>query len=200
MTFYLGIRTNKELSHVPLIDAITLNIDGRSVVCHWDETSAGAEGNVLSYRLKGVSFVTDQGVEEYADGLIKCDSKIYIEDILWQEDDDEEEFNSMACWLDIDATAITYEDIIGDPGNLYVPETREQYRERYIPPNPKHINCESFGHMDGMSGSCLWCKEMCPYQWEMCKDEDEVRRYLFRGCKRNEAIDLIDKTKKIMIL
>lgn len=77
----------------------------------------------------------------------------------------------------------------------FVPETLEWCREHYIPPINKYISCDDFGYSDGMNGSCHWCLEMCPYQWEMCQDEDLLRR-LLPNHSREDAIKLIERYKQ----
>lgn len=83
----------------------------------------------------------------------------------------------------------------------YVPETLDWCQRHYVPPVKKYINCEEFGHPDGMNGSCHWCLEMCPYQWEMCHDEDWVRGLLSPLARkqmntREEAIEFIEAYKQ----
>ena len=84
----------------------------------------------------------------------------------------------------------------------FVPETLEWCRSHYIPPAYTYIQCEDFGHTDGMNGGCWWCMEMTPYQWHMCQDESWVRSLLGEFSKlpkktRAEAISFIDGYKQI---
>ena len=82
----------------------------------------------------------------------------------------------------------------------FIPETLEWCRKHYVPPIKKHISCKDFGDCDGMNGSCHWCREMTPYQWEMCSDETWVKN-LLRPLSRNsaktreEAIEFIERYK-----
>lgn len=83
----------------------------------------------------------------------------------------------------------------------FVPETLDWCQRHYVPPVKKYINCGSFGHPDPMDGSCHWCLEMCPYQWEMCQDEDWVRGLLSPIARkpaktREEAIEFIENYKQ----
>lgn len=79
--------------------------------------------------------------------------------------------------------------------NNFVPETLEQCKQHYIPPVEKYISCDEFGRSDGMNGSCHWCKEMCPYQFEMCRDESWLKG-LIRNKTRKEAIEFIEEYKQ----
>lgn len=82
---------------------------------------------------------------------------------------------------------------------LYVPETLEQCRQNYLPKNDRYIECPYFGNCDGMSGSCIWCSEMTPYQWEMCKDEGSLN-YIMRmnpEFTKEQAIEIIQKKKEV---
>lgn len=82
----------------------------------------------------------------------------------------------------------------------FVPETLEWCRKHYVPPIKKHISCKDFGDCDGMNGSCHWCREMTPYQWEMCSDETWIKN-LLRPLSRNpektreEAAEFIERCK-----
>lgn len=83
----------------------------------------------------------------------------------------------------------------------FVPETLDWCQRHYVPPVKKFISCGEFGHLDSMDGSCHWCLEMCPYQWEMCSDESWVRGLLSPiACKpaktREEAIQFIEDYKQ----
>lgn len=77
----------------------------------------------------------------------------------------------------------------------YVPETLEQCKQHYIPPIEQYICCFEFGHSDGMNGSCHWCKEMCPYQFEMCRDESWLRR-LIKSRPKEDAVKFIEEYKQ----
>lgn len=83
----------------------------------------------------------------------------------------------------------------------FVPETIDWCNRHYVPPIKKYINCEEFGYSDPMNGSCHWCLEMCPYQWEMCQDESWVRGLMSpaawkRAETREEAIEFIENYKQ----
>ena len=83
----------------------------------------------------------------------------------------------------------------------FVPETLAWCRQHYVPPVAEFITCSEFGHTDPMNGSCHWCLEMCPYEWEMCQDEDWVRGLLSPisriPCKtREEAAEFIEEYKQ----
>lgn len=77
----------------------------------------------------------------------------------------------------------------------FVPETLQQCKQQYVPPIKKYITCSEFGYSDGMSGGCHWCKEMCPYQFEMCQDESWVKG-LLKNKSREEAIEFIENYKR----
>ena len=83
----------------------------------------------------------------------------------------------------------------------FVPETLEWCHKHYVPPIKKYISCKYFGKCDGMNGSCHWCLEMTPYQWEMCSDETQVKN-LLRPLSRNsaktreEAAEFIERCKQ----
>lgn len=74
-------------------------------------------------------------------------------------------------------------------------ETLEQCRTHYCKPIQKYISCKEFGKLDGMDGSCHWCREMTPLQFEMCWDESTVCNYERCGKAREEAIQLVEKKK-----
>ena len=83
----------------------------------------------------------------------------------------------------------------------YTPESLEQCRMHYVPPNKDFITCKEFGCMDGMNGSCHWCREMLPYQWYMCWDESWIKSLLspaacIPASTRNEAIEFIESYKQ----
>ena len=84
-----------------------------------------------------------------------------------------------------------------------VPETLEWCKLHYVPPIPEHINCKRFGHSDGMDGSCHWCREMTPYQFEMCSDETHIRGLLSPTAQipakdRDDAIRFIEERKALV--
>ena len=81
--------------------------------------------------------------------------------------------------------------------NVYIPETLEQCRHNYLPKVDKYISCQYFGDCDGMNGSCIWCREMTPYQWQMCRDESSLKNimYLHPEYTKEEAISQIQKQK-----
>ena len=83
----------------------------------------------------------------------------------------------------------------------YIPEILDWCKEHYVPPIKEHIHCSSFGDCDGMDGSCHWCREMFPYQWHMCYDENWVRSLLSPVTNipvnsREEAAEFIEKYKQ----
>lgn len=83
----------------------------------------------------------------------------------------------------------------------YMPETLEQCRMHYVPTNEEFITCKAFGYIDGMNGSCHWCREMLPYQWHMCSDESWVRSLLSPAARipastREDAIEFIESYKQ----
>lgn len=77
----------------------------------------------------------------------------------------------------------------------FVPETLEQCKQHYIPPINQYISCSEFGNSDGMNGSCHWCKEMCPYQFEMCRDESWIQS-LMKNKSREDAEKFIEYYKQ----
>ena len=90
-------------------------------------------------------------------------------------------------------------DIINAEG--FIPETLDWCKRNYVPKVDRFINCNDFGNMDGMDGSCHWCLHMTPYQWEMCNDEKHIRGLLRENscgkCQtREEAIEFIQKYKQ----
>lgn len=79
-------------------------------------------------------------------------------------------------------------------------ETLDQCRRNYCYPVKKYISCDDFGHVDGTNGSCHWCLEMTPYQWEMCSDESWKRSMLspigkMHGRTEEEATRFINEYK-----
>ena len=85
----------------------------------------------------------------------------------------------------------------------FVPETLEWCKQHYVPKIDKYIACEDFGKCDGMNGSCWWCREMFPYQCEMCSDETWLQSLMnpFPSWKRKfdtkeEAIQWIEDYKQ----
>lgn len=83
----------------------------------------------------------------------------------------------------------------------FVPETLKWCEQHYVPPVTEFVTCSEFGHPDPMNGSCHWCLEMCPYEWEMCQDESWVRSLLSpfarKLCKtREEAAEFIEDYKQ----
>ena len=103
MIFYLSIKTDKRLTHVPHIDSIYLNIDGKSVCCTWDETDAGINNQYITYRFKGIYFD-----DKYANGYLKEIKSVTIDEINWQEDDNFENFDCLAISLHIDDNGLTF--------------------------------------------------------------------------------------------
>lgn len=80
-------------------------------------------------------------------------------------------------------------------------ETLKQCEKNYCHPVKRYISCKEFGSIDGMDGSCWWCKEMTPYQWHMCSDESHKRNLMKnqpfgKGYTEQEAIDFIQKYKQ----
>ena len=85
--------------------------------------------------------------------------------------------------------------------NIFVPETLSWCNRHYVPKNDKYIFCKEFGHIDGMDGACWWCKEMTPYQWNMCADESWLNSLLNPYRKnhyksKKAAIKFIEKCKQ----
>lgn len=83
----------------------------------------------------------------------------------------------------------------------FVPETLSWCRQHYVPPIKEHIKCQEFGHTDPMDGSCHWCHDMYPYEWEMCQDESWVRGLLSPIARRpyktrEEAAEFIEEYKQ----
>lgn len=83
----------------------------------------------------------------------------------------------------------------------YVPETLDWCKRHYVPPIKEYIKCKQFGCIDGMNGSCHWCREMTPYEWHMCSDESWVRALLSPIARkpklsREEAITFIENYKQ----
>ena len=83
----------------------------------------------------------------------------------------------------------------------FIPETLDWCKEHYVPPVKEYIHCTSFGDCDGMDGSCHWCREMSPYQWYMCYDENWVRSLMSPIVRtpansREEAAEFIEKYKQ----
>lgn len=90
MKFYMKLETDKMLSHVPHIDSIELNINGKEKLCTWDETDAYVDGKSVHYRFKGVSEAS--GDDFVYMTTLNPKDKISIEEINWKEDDDAEDF------------------------------------------------------------------------------------------------------------
>lgn len=86
MIFYLTIKSNKILTHVPHIDSIYINLNGESKCCTWDETDADVNGLFICYRFKGVYF-NDECID-----IDEETTSISVEEINWKEDDNAEEF------------------------------------------------------------------------------------------------------------
>lgn len=83
----------------------------------------------------------------------------------------------------------------------YVPESLQECEQHYVPPIKKSIVCDCFGNVDGMDGSCHWCREMMPYQWHMCCDESFIRGLMSPYSKahltdRIEAAKFIEEYKQ----
>ena len=86
---------------------------------------------------------------------------------------------------------------------IYIPETLEDCKTHYLPPNPDYIHCLNFGNIDGMNGTCHWCREMTPYMWWMCSDASWLSRLLLSPAKtcfasKEDAIAHIDFWKQNM--
>ena len=71
----------------------------------------------------------------------------------------------------------------------FVPETLEQCKEHFVPAIGDYITCYNFGHIDGTNGSCHWCREMTPYQFEMCSDDSWVGNLIRGNINRRMSID-----------
>lgn len=78
---------------------------------------------------------------------------------------------------------------------LFPYETHKECECRYCPPIWDFIHCEHFGSCDGMDGSCINCFVNEPLQWNMCKDEEDVRHIM----KHNNLIreDAIKRVKEL---
>lgn len=105
MIFYLSIKTDRKLTHIPQIDAIDITLDGVKKHCTWDETDACLETrndeHYVDYRFKGISY-DENGDEHYANGTVKETSIVEIsKDFSWKEDDDAEEFDFDITWFTI---------------------------------------------------------------------------------------------------
>jgi len=79
-------------------------------------------------------------------------------------------------------------------------ETLEQCENNYCRPVLKYISCEDFGKIDGMDGSCHFCKEMTPYQWHMCSDSSRIAQLskkppFGRGYPTARAIEFVQVCK-----
>ena len=60
-----------------------------------------------------------------------------------------------------------------------------------------YIICCDFGNNDGMNGSCHWCLEMTPYQFEMCWDATSVNNYIHvKGWSKEKASNFIEDYKQ----
>ena len=92
MKFYMKLEANKELSHVPQIDSISLLINDIEGLYVWDETDACVDGKNIHYRFKGVS-VQNGDEFVYVNNALKPRDAISIKEINWQEDDDAEIFD-----------------------------------------------------------------------------------------------------------
>ena len=83
----------------------------------------------------------------------------------------------------------------------FIPETLEWCEQHYVPPIKEHINCEQFGNIDWMDGGCHWCRDMYPYQCQMCRDESWVKGLLSPAARiqvktREEAAEFIEAYKQ----
>jgi hypothetical protein len=68
---------------------------------------------------------------------------------------------------------------------------------QYNPPDYNHITCKDFGHIDGMNGSCHYCRVEDFYQWEMCSDESWKRSMMgWKNKSEDETIKFIDEYKR----
>lgn len=59
----------------------------------------------------------------------------------------------------------------------------EDYKTKYNKPDHRFITCNNFGHSDGMNGSCHYCREDTPYEFEMCSDESWKRSLMSASSK-----------------
>lgn len=79
----------------------------------------------------------------------------------------------------------------------FIPETLEWCKRYYVPPMDTYITCCNFGNNDGTDGSCHWCLEMTPYQFEMCWDATSVNDYMsMYGWSKEKAISFIEDCKQ----
>lgn len=104
MIFYLYIKPDKQLTHIPHIDSIYLNINKKSVCCTWDETDALIEDGDIYYRFKGIYF-DDKYANKFLNNI--SSESIKIEEINWEEDDNPEEFECKEIFLNIDDNGYT---------------------------------------------------------------------------------------------
>lgn len=75
-------------------------------------------------------------------------------------------------------------------------ETLEQCKAHYVRKVDKYVSCEEFGHIDGMDGACWWCREMTPYQFEMCQDASWLKSLIKGGMTEEEGIKFIESRKQ----
>lgn len=78
-------------------------------------------------------------------------------------------------------------------------ETFVQTRSHYCKPIKKYIVCDQFGSNDGLNGSCHWCKEMMPIQFEMCCDAAWLYGLIHRKnnpMTEEQAIQFIENYKQ----
>lgn len=79
--------------------------------------------------------------------------------------------------------------------DAFVPESIAWIRHHYNPVNTDYITCHEFGNMDGTVGVCYSCREIAPYQWEMCCDKQSLDWAIAHGADREQAIKDIEERK-----
>jgi hypothetical protein len=77
----------------------------------------------------------------------------------------------------------------------------KDYKIKYNLPDYSHIECMVFGSCDGTDGSCHYCQEETPYQFEMCSDYCWKRNLIsslskIPNCSEEEAINFINNYKR----
>ena len=110
MRFYLTLKTNTELTHVPFLDSIGLLVNGEEKTYTWDNSEGYVEKSetdgltYVCYRLKGVSYLDADDEWQYANGTMLGDIQVEIDPdcFIWQEDDDAEECEFEVAYFEIE--------------------------------------------------------------------------------------------------
>jgi hypothetical protein len=76
----------------------------------------------------------------------------------------------------------------------------DNFKIKYNFPDYNYITCRDFGKCDGMDGSCHYCLDENPYQFEMCSDESWKRSLMsplskMPNCAEDHAIEFINNYK-----